>query len=216
MSQIYVWDKFIRIFHWSLVALFIISYLTGDELEFIHTWSGYSITVLIFARLGWGFIGSKYARFSEFVQTPKKVIGYLKQIASGKPRRYIGHNPAGGAMVVAILFALIMTTFSGMKLLAIEEGEGPFAQSTTISLLQPAFADEDRYEDHDEHEDSSSEVSGHESNEDDEEFWEEIHEFFVNIMLLLIVLHVIGVVVASRQHDESLVKAMMTGKKRDS
>lgn len=214
MSQVYVWDKFIRVFHWSLVALFIISYLTGDELQFIHTWSGYSITVLIFARLGWGFIGSKYARFSEFVQTPKKVMAYLKQIASGKPKRYLGHNPAGGAMVVAILVALAGTTFSGMKLLAIEEGEGPFAQSTTISLVQPAFADDDRSENHDEG--SSSDESGHESNEEDEEFWEEIHEFFINMMLLLIVLHVIGVVVASRQHDESLVKAMMTGKKRDS
>ena len=216
MSQVYVWDKFIRIFHWSLVALFLISYLTGDEFQSIHTWSGYSITVLVFARLAWGFAGSKYARFSEFVQTPKKVMAYLKQIASGKPKRYIGHNPAGGAMVVAILVALIGTTFSGMKLLAIEEGEGPFAQSTTISLVQPAFADEDRYEDHDEHEDSAAEKSGHEPNEADEEFWEEIHEFFINMMLLLIVLHLIGVVVASRQHGESLVKAMMTGKKGDS
>lgn len=207
MSQIYVWDKFIRFFHWSLVALFCISYLTGDELQLIHTFSGYSISVLILARLVWGFIGSRYARFDQFVRSPKEVGGYLRQIAVGHPKRYIGHNPAGAAMVIALLLALSLTTLSGMKLLAIEEGEGPFAQNLNVSLIQAAYADDEYEDDHD--------YQGqHSSHEMSEELWEEVHEFSVNLTLLLIVLHITGVFIASKQHQEPLVKAMFSGYKR--
>lgn len=213
MSQVYVWDKLVRTFHWTLIMLFVLSYLTGDEQESIHTWSGYLITGLVLVRIIWGLVGSKYARFSNFVRNPFTIIRYLREIAGGNPKRYLGHNPAGGAMVVAILASLLMTTLSGMKLLAIEEGEGPFAQNIEMTLVDSAFADSDdeEYDDDDEYEHSESAYQDH---EDEEEFWEEIHEFFVNLMLLLIVLHVLGVFLASSQHDESLVRSMVTGQKR--
>lgn len=203
MNTVYVWDKFIRFFHWSLVVLFIVSYITADELESVHVLSGYSITALLFTRLVWGFVGSKYARFSEFVRTPKTVFSYLRQVVTGQPKRYLGHNPAGGAMVVAILFTLGMTVFSGMKLLAVEEGEGPFAQQGSSSLISSALADDDDHE-----------YSRGENGEEEDEFWEETHEFFVNLMLMFIVVHVLGVFMASKQHNELLVKSMINGKKR--
>lgn len=222
-SKVYVWDLFVRCFHWSLVALFLTSYLTGEDEHWLHSYSGYAIFVLVSLRILWGFVGSKYARFKEFVHSPSTILGYLKSIVSGSPKRFLGHNPAGGAMVLALLLSLVMVTVSGMKLYAIEEGKGPFAQGISVGVVSAAYADDDEYESDDkyhyeEDEDhySSKEYYEHEGHDEEaEEFWEEIHEVFVNLLLLLILLHVIGVFVASRQHDESLVKSMLTGYKEE-
>ena len=195
-----VWDLFIRIFHWSLVGLVAISYLSG-EFEFeIHSYSGYAIFSLVLLRVTWGFVGSKYARFKNFVYSPSNVIAYLKSIVTGNPKRFLGHNPAGGVMVLALLTVLGTTTLSGMKLYAIEEGEGPFASNVHISLVNQAYADSDEDEHHDEEKEG-------------EEFWEEIHETSINLLMLLILLHVLGVVLASKQHKENLARSMVTGDK---
>ena len=195
-----VWDLFIRIFHWSLVGLVAISYLSG-EFEFeIHSYSGYAIFSLVLLRVTWGFVGSKYARFKNFVYSPSNVIAYLKSIVTGNPKRFLGHNPAGGVMVLALLTVLGTTTLSGMKLYAIEEGEGPFASNVHISLVNQVFADSDNDEPHEEEKESK-------------EFWEEIHETSINLLMLLILLHVLGVVLTSKQHKENLARSMITGDK---
>jgi cytochrome b len=199
-KPIRVWDLFVRIFHWSLVGLVAISYLSG-EFEFeIHSYSGYAIFSLVLLRVIWGVVGSKYARFKNFVYSPSNVMAYLKSIVTGNPKRFLGHNPAGGLMVLALLTVLGTTTLSGMKLYAIEEGEGPFASNVQISLVSQAYADSDEGEHHDEEKDG-------------EEFWEEVHETSINLLMLLILLHVLGVVLASKQHKENLARAMVTGDK---
>lgn len=207
-KQVYVWDRFVRIFHWSLVALFITSYVSGEEEHWIHSYSGYTIFTLVSLRIVWGFIGSQHARFKDFVRSPLTVLDYLKSMVSGSPKRYLGHNPAGGAMILGLLAALLVTTLSGMKLYAIEEGKGPFAQQISTAVIATAYASNDEYE----AKEYQGEEHGHEESEE-EEFWEEIHEAAVSLMLLLILLHVIGVVVSSRQHNELLVKSMITGYK---
>jgi len=207
-KQVYVWDRFVRIFHWSLVALFITSYVSGEEEHWIHSYSGYTIFTLVSLRIVWGFIGSQHARFKDFVRSPLTVLGYLKSMVSGSPKRYLGHNPAGGAMILGLLATLLVTTLSGMKLYAIEEGKGPFAQQISTAVIATAYASNDEYE----AKEYQSEEHEHEESEE-EEFWEEIHEAAVSLMLLLILLHVIGVVVSSRQHNELLVKSMITGYK---
>lgn len=202
-----VWDLFVRIFHWSLVGLVTISYLSG-EFEFeIHSYSGYAIFSLILLRVIWGFVGSKYARFKNFVYSPSNVIAYLKSIVTGNPKRFLGHNPAGGVMVLALLTVLGTTTLSGMKLYAIEEGEGPFASNVHISLVNQAYADSD------ENEHRSKEGKHHDEEKEGEEFWEDIHETSINLLMLLILLHVLGVVLASKQHKENLARSMVTGDK---
>jgi cytochrome b len=203
-SEIKVWDPLVRLFHWSLVAAFVIAYLTGDELEKVHEFAGYFIVGLVVFRLIWGFVGTKHARFSDFVFSPPTVIAYLKDILAFRAKRYIGHNPAGGAMVIALLISLSMATLSGMKLLAVEENEGPFAaiQIDNISPVAVAMADEDEDEEH-EHDGGK-----------EESVWEEVHEFFVNFTLLLVLLHLAGVAVSSFAHGENLPRAMVTGKKR--
>ncbi len=211
--KVYVWDLFVRGFHWSLVVLLLTSYVTGEDEHWLHSYSGYAIFILVSLRVLWGVIGSKYAQFKEFVYPPSTVVSYLKSIASGSPKRFLGHNPAGGAMALTLLLSLIMVTVSGMKLYAIEEGKGPFAQEMLVGVVSVAHADDDEHES-DESNYYSKEYHEYDGQDDEtEEFWEEVHEIFINLLLLLILFHVIGVFVASRQHDESLVKSMITGYK---
>ncbi len=122
-----VWDPMIRIFHWSLVAAFVVAYLTEDEMMTLHVYAGYLIAGLLVFRVIWGFIGPRHARFSNFVYTPAEVLGYLKDMASGHPPRYLGHNPAGGAMIVLLLASLLVTGCSGLVLYGAEENAGPLA-----------------------------------------------------------------------------------------
>ena len=203
-NEIRVWDRFVRVFHWSLVALVAISYLSG-EFEFeIHSYSGYAIFVLVCLRIIWGVVGSKYARFKNFVYSPSNVMAYLKSIMTGNPKRFLGHNPAGGMMVLALLAVLVTTTLSGMKLYAVEEGEGPFASNIQLNLINQVHADP--------HKEEHSEYSN-DTDEEAEEFWEEIHEASISLLLMLIVLHVLGVALASKQHKENLARSMVTGNK---
>ncbi len=121
-----VWDPLVRVFHWSLVLFFLTAYLTGDDFENIHIYAGYAVSMLVGFRLIWGLIGPKYARFSNFVQPPSETLAYLKSLFAGKTKDYIGHNPAGGMMIVALLVMLAATSVMGMALFA-SEGEGPLA-----------------------------------------------------------------------------------------
>lgn len=181
-----IWDLAVRVFHWSLVVFFIIAYLTGEDESDWHIYSGYAVLALISFRVLWGVVGSQYARFSQFVYSPATVVAYAKSLLTRNPKHYLGHNPLGGYMVIALLLTLFAVTLSGLKLYAVEENAGPFASA------------------------AQSESYGEEA---EEEFWEEIHEASVNFMLLLIAMHISGVIISSRMHKESLVKAMITGQK---
>ncbi len=192
-KEIRVWDPLVRLFHWGLVVTFFIAYFTGEEESDLHIYSGYIVLGLISFRLIWGFIGTKHARFGDFLTTPTAAITYLKGLAD-KPKRYIGHNPVGGWMIVIMLITLFVVSWSGLKVYAIEEGLGPLAGGIPqLAIINTTYADD----------------------EEDfwEEFWEEIHEISSNFMLLLIALHVTGVFISSRLHNENLAKAMLTGKK---
>ncbi|MGL4397424.1 MAG: cytochrome b/b6 domain-containing protein [Hyphomicrobium sp.] len=169
-ATVKVWDPFVRIFHWGLVTFFAVAFLTGDEIEWLHLAAGYGIAALIGMRLVWGLIGPRYARFSDFVKGPRAVTTFLMQSARLSAPRHLGHNPAGGAMVVALLAMLAGLSLTGFLM-------------TTDSYW-------------------GSEVL------------EDVHEVLANITLGLVAFHVLGVVVASFEHGENLVKAMITGRKR--
>ena len=185
-SEIKVWDIFVRVFHWGLVGAFAIAFVTEDDFLRLHVLAGYTIVVLLAIRLIWGFIGTRHARFSTFVRSPRVVLAYLKDRLLLRARRYIGHNPAGGAMILALFVSLFMTLVSGLALLGVEENAGPLAFS--LGWAGDQFAD----------------------------VIEETHEFFTNFTLLLILIHVGGVLVESLFHKENLVRAMWTGMKRKS
>ncbi len=111
-----VWDPLVRIFHWSLVIAFIVAWLTGDELQRVHEIAGYVILGLVAFRLVWGIVGGAHARFSDFVRRPGTVIRYLIDMLRLRAKRYIGHNPAGGAMVIALLAMLAVTCATGIMI----------------------------------------------------------------------------------------------------
>ena len=219
-DRVYVWDKFIRVFHWSLVALFVVSYLTGENEHWLHIYSGYAIAILICLRVVWGVIGSKHAKFKDFIFSPGTIIQYVKDIASGNSKRYIGHNPLGGLMVVVLLITISTIVLSGMKLYAIEEGKGPFSvfSEKQVSMSQPAETQsfnktEEEYEEGDDEDERHHYREHHDEESEEEEFWEELHELSINFMILLIILHIFGVLMSSRIEGESLVKAMISGYK---
>lgn len=212
-KSIYVWDISVRIFHWALVISFVIAYLTAEEKNIWHIYSGYTVLGLITFRVLWGIIGTRYARFSDFIYSPRTVFNYINELINKSPKRYIGHNPAGGWMIIAMLACLFVVVISGLEVYAIEEGRGPLAEETKIDskIIRTAQADRDEVNDHEEGKRYGRNKG--EGNKQNEEFWEEIHEVTTNIMLLLIFLHITGVVLSSRLHRENLVKAMITGKK---
>ncbi|MEN6541912.1 cytochrome b/b6 domain-containing protein [Parvibaculum sp.] len=113
-ATVRVWDPLVRIFHWSLVAAFAIAWATGDELQSVHETTGYAIAALVAIRVVWGLVGSTHARFSDFIYRPSTVIRYLVDTMMFRAKRYIGHNPAGGAMVMALLAMLAALCGTGI------------------------------------------------------------------------------------------------------
>jgi len=191
--MIKVWDLGLRVFHWSLLATFAVAWLMSDDAGAVHAWSGYVAAGLIALRLVWGVIGPRYARFSQFVTGPAAVIDYLKAALAGREPRYVGHNPAGAAMIVALLITMSATVLSGW--LALEPSRVAMLPAVP-AVVGPAFAEDG------EGEDGEGSMLG------------ELHGALANLMLLLVVLHVGGVVLASRRHQENLAAAMITGVKR--
>jgi cytochrome b len=115
-ANVRVWDLFVRIFHWSLVGLFVLAFATGDEIEWLHIRVGYVIAALVALRIAWGFVGTRYARFNDFVRSPRDTATYLRQAIRWQAPRYLGHNPAGGAMVVALLVMIAGIAATGFAM----------------------------------------------------------------------------------------------------
>jgi cytochrome b len=132
-NEIKVWDLFVRGFHWSLVAAFFTAFFSGDDLPRLHIYAGYLAAILVILRVIWGFIGSRYARFTSFVYQPKKVVRYAGDLLRLRGHRYIGHSPAGGAMVLVLLAMILLIAITGLLTLATLEGEGPLAGYVAVS-----------------------------------------------------------------------------------
>ena len=166
-SSIKVWDPFVRLSHWVLAVSFLLAFFTHEDVGPVHVISGYIALGTAALRILWGFVGPRHARFSDFVCHPKMAAGYLFDLLLFRAKRYIGHSPAGGLMVVALLAAILVCGITGV-------------------LIEDAGM----------------------------EFLEEPHEFFSDLGMLLVVLHLAGVALASVVHRENLVRAMVNGRKR--
>jgi len=212
MKSVKVWDIFVRIFHWTLVGTMIGLYLSGETFKNVHIRLGYFVTCLVLSRIIWGFIGTKHARFYDFLYRPSTIYHYLKSLIKGNPKHYIGHNPAGGLMIVVLLFSLLVTAFTGLKTLG-SEGQGPLA-NTVDSVFQFAYANDDEHDDDEHGDDDSPYRDGHRQKKQKDEFWEDIHESMTSFMIFLVIVHVGGVIISSWIHKENLILGMITGRKK--
>ena len=112
-----VWDLPVRLFHWLIVVLLAVSWWSAEQggvmLKY-HMWSGFTVLTLVLFRVAWGFVGSRYARFTDFVHGPRRVFGTLGALFDRRPLAIAGHNPLGGWMVVALLVCLLVQTMTGL------------------------------------------------------------------------------------------------------
>ncbi|MFW6028184.1 MAG: cytochrome b/b6 domain-containing protein [bacterium] len=144
-STVVVWDPLVRVFHWSLVGAFALAWLTGDELERLHEVTGYVIVGLLGIRIVWGVVGTTHARFSDFLYRPCTVVRNLGDTARFRAKRYLGHSPAGGAMVIALMLTLAVTAGTGI-LMTTNGGEWleeihklpPIWRSSWLDCISPA------------------------------------------------------------------------------
>jgi cytochrome b len=135
VNRIKVWDLVVRGTHGLFAALVLGAFLTADDDEntLVHTRLGLVVLGLVLLRVGWGFVGSHYARFAEFVRSPRVVLAELKQMTRGTPGEYIGHNPVGAVMVIALLAALLVVTATGVLVALGPEWSGPLAMSKSLA-----------------------------------------------------------------------------------
>ncbi|PKP62492.1 MAG: cytochrome B [Alphaproteobacteria bacterium HGW-Alphaproteobacteria-8] len=110
--RVRVWDAGVRLFHWSLVAMVTAAWVF-DEPRSLHRSFGYVVVALISFRLVWGLIGTRHARFASFIPGPRRLLGYLRDMVQGREERHLGHNPAGAAMIVALLTTLAAIATTG-------------------------------------------------------------------------------------------------------
>jgi cytochrome b len=207
-DEIAVWDPVVRLFHWSLVTAFTVAYFTEGEALAVHVWAGYAVGGIIILRAIWGFVGPRHARFQDFVFGPVAILAYLRDMLCFRAKRYLGHSPAGGAMVVLLLLSLTVVVGTGLVTHAIRNNAGPLAGivAAETSAIKPAVAAAQGGE--------VRELGGVRARMPRPgRAWRQVHEFAANFVLVLIALHVTGVLFSSFGHRENLVRAMITGRK---
>lgn len=113
MNRLNVWDPFVRVFHWGVALGFAANALVVDDDGKLHQWIGYAIVALVLARILWGLIGTRYARFTSFPPSLSGAFGQLREMTSGERHIHVGHTPLGALMIYNLLAALLVIGLSG-------------------------------------------------------------------------------------------------------
>lgn len=165
-----VWDWPLRAFHWSLAFFVLLAWVTPGRFDGVHRFAGYAVMVLVVFRLAWGVFGTRYSRFRAIGRRLRAAPAYLLNLRAGKTGYYRGLNPAGTAMLVAMLLLLAISTITGWM-------------STTLRFFGVPWV-------------------------------EDTHSYVSDAVIALAVIHVLGVLLASRLQGENLARGMITGWKR--
>lgn len=116
-GRVRAWDGPTRLFKWALVLLVFtawVTYQAGDAGLPWHIRNGYAILILLVFRLLWGVVGSSTSRFSAWVVWPWRALAYALALLAGRGRRYLGHNPLGGWMIITLLVLAASQGVSGL------------------------------------------------------------------------------------------------------
>ncbi len=108
-----VWDRFVRVFHWTLVSCVVLDYAVLDDGNALHQGLGYLAAALVAARVVWGFIGTPRARFADFFPTFSRIRLHIASMLSGSPARHDGHNPLGALMMLALMIQVTAVCLTG-------------------------------------------------------------------------------------------------------
>lgn len=136
-STVVIWDLPLRLFHWALPLLLLVSWGSAEQgVMEVHEWSGYTLLALLLFRLLWGLFGSSTARFSSFVRGPAAVRAYLQASRSGSVQPQLGHNPLGGWMVLILLGMLGLQVTSGLFASDDEGFGGPLTGLVSYSMRE--------------------------------------------------------------------------------
>lgn len=184
MRRIKVWDLPVRLFHWLLVALILAAWVTQylDRMD-LHVWIGEWILTLLLFRVVWGFVGSDTARFSGFLRSPLAGLRHLAHLGRREPDRGIGHNAAGGWMVLVMLALIGVQVGTGLCANDLDDGgdtEGPLM---------------------------------HLVGKDRSDWLTHIHALNFTLIEVVIALHVLAIVVYAVLKRQNLVRPMVTGTK---
>lgn len=184
-QMIRVWDLPVRIFHWALAVLLVVSYFSaragGDWMQ-LHFWSGYTILTLLLFRIAWGFVGSTTARFSSFVKGPTAALRHFGELLRGRPHE-VGHNPLGALMVVTLLIAILLQAVAGLFSADTDMGtvNGPLALKVADKWVDRATA---------------------------------FHGFWINVLMVLVAVHILAVLLYLGWRRQNLIGPMFTGRKK--
>jgi len=115
-TAVKVWDLPLRLFHWSLLLLFVVAYFTGSRVQFyaLHQAAGIALFGLLIFRLIWGFSGSRSSQFASFLAGPRAVLAHARELLKGRAEPLPGHNPLGGWSVAVMLALLLIEAVSGL------------------------------------------------------------------------------------------------------
>ena len=196
------WDPVVKITHWSIVAAILANALVTEEGSGVHIWVGYMLAAVLALRLLWGLIGPAEARFSAFPPSPRRALGHLRDIRTGKREIHRSHNPLGALMVYAIWSMLGVIIASGIAM-AGPPSTAFLDQAVRSGEVPQKLVVERR--DHDAEE-------GVEGAGGEESVWEEVHETAVNLLYILIALHIAGVVFETRRSGRQILLAMLPGR----
>ena len=139
-QSILVWDVPTRVFHWLLVVCFTGAWLTSESerLQMIHYAFGYSACALVLFRLVWGVVGTRYARFSQFIKGPKEMIGHLIGLLGSHKNEVPGHNPVGGLVMLGLMLSILLIGLTGY--LSVKEFLGDFMSGAHEAIASLALA----------------------------------------------------------------------------
>lgn len=186
MVPVKVWDGWVRLFHWGVVACLVVSYVSAKaDAWSIHYASGYTVLTLVLFRIAWGLVGSENARFAAFIGSPVAALRELAHFTRREPDTETTHNPAGAWMVVVLLAMLLVQAASGL----FTNHDVGFTYSAHGPLANAV----------------AEEMS---------EWFSALHVTFINLLLIAVGLHVLAVLAYALVKRQDLVRPMVTGLKR--
>lgn len=134
-APVKVWDPFVRVCHWSLVACVALDEFVLDDGKAAHEWAGEAAAVLVLARIVWGFVGTRHARFADFFPTPRRLRAHVAALLEGRPPHHEGHNPLGALMMLALMALVLALGATGWL-----QGRDAFEGDEGLQVLHEVLA----------------------------------------------------------------------------